>query len=464
MILKKRKILQKQNVLLLFLTVLLFGITWKISENQDFFRGILGLGFFIFVAYCCSNRRKHISWRLVLQSVLMQLAITLLVLKVPLLGIIFQHISEGFVQIIGYSKKGTHFLLASFGSGELESPLINFASVVLPSILFFSVLTNILYYYGIIQKVVHLLAIFAQRILGISGAESLTVAANIFLGHTEAGLLIRHYLPTMNRSEIFLFMTSGMATVSGAVMATYIYFLGGDDPVQQAFFAKHFMIASFISAPAAVLMAKMLVPQEEKVENDQLSLDKSKDKETNILPTIADGTADGLRFAVNIAAMLLVVVSLLAMINSFFLEGIFGKYLGLNALISHYTAYPSLSMQFIFAYLLAPFVYMMGVHTDDILAVAQLIGEKTVLNEFIAYDSLGKMKVAGVLLHRKSIIIATYVLCGFSNFSSVGIQIAGIGTLVPSKRKMLSEMGFKALLSASLACILTGIIAGILVE
>ena len=302
----------------------------------------------------------------------MQIGIALLALKVPIFGIIFQHISEKFVQIISYSKKGADFLLASFVSGTIESPLINFASIVLPSILFFSALTAILYHYQIIQKVVYLLAFLMKKTLKISGAESLAITSSIFLGPTESALLIRHYIPQMNKSQVMLLMTAGMATVSGSVLATYIYFLGGDDPIQQAIFAKHLMVASFINAPAAVLMGKILLPQTENLQEDALVLEKEKTN-TNVLEAIANGTSDGLRLAVNIAAMLLVVIALLAFINEFIFGELIGHYTGLNSWIVENTSYSGLSLEFIFAYLLSPFVYLMGVSQGDILTIAQLI-------------------------------------------------------------------------------------------
>jgi CNT family concentrative nucleoside transporter len=301
-----------------------------------------------------------------------------------------------------------------------------------------------------------------KKTLRISGAESLAAAGNIFLGQTEAPLLIKPYISGMTRSELMCLMSGGMATIAGGVLAAYIGFLGGDDPAQQLFFAKHLLAASVMSAPAAIVAAKILVPETEKI-NTNMEVSREKIG-SNMLEAIANGTTEGLKLAVNVGAMLIVFIAFIAMAN-YFMKDLLGEWTGLNNLIAQKTngQYNNLSLQFILGYALKPLAWLMGTSWEDAALVGQLLGEKTILNEFVAYVSLGKLKAAGIFAEQKSIIIATYILCGFSNFASIGIQIGGIGALAPDKRSMLSQLGIKALIGGTLASLFTAVIVGMLI-
>ncbi|MFT7158174.1 MAG: CNT family concentrative nucleoside transporter, partial [Parvicella sp.] len=278
---------------------------------------------------------------------------------------------------------------------------------------------------------------------------------NVFLGQTESPLLVKPYLLGMTKSELMCLMTGGMATIAGGVLAAYIGFLGGDDPVAQAFFAKHLLTASIISAPAAIVAAKMLLPETEKV-NENLEISKDKIG-VNALEAISNGTTDGLKLAVNVGAMLLVFIALMALANG--MLGWFGDKTGLNDMIAANTNYDVLSFQFVLGYACSPIVWMMGVDFADTVYVGELLGQKTILNEFVAYPRLGEMKAQG-LINEKSIIMSTYMLCGFANIASIGIQIGGIGALIPSRKGLLSQLGVKALIGGTIACLLTAVVVG----
>ena len=337
-----------------------------------------------------------------------------------------------------------------------------FAFQVLPTIIFFSALTSLLFYLGIIQKVVKILAIGLSKFLGISGTESLSVAGNIFLGQTEAPLLIKAYLEKMNKSEMLLVMVGGMATVAGAVLAAYIGFLGGGDKALELVFAKHLLAASVMAAPGAIVISKILYPQTEKV-----NADVRVSQETigsNILDAIANGTTQGLRLAVNVGAMLLVFVAIIAMLNG--ILGWVGDITTLNTIIAENSAYKLLSLEFILGSIFAPLMWLIGVPTQDISMMGQLLGIKLAASEFVGYIQLAELKnVANVthLTFNKSIIMATYMLCGFANFASIGIQIGGIGSLAPGQRKVLSEFGMKALIGGTIASLMSATIAGMII-
>lgn len=405
-----------------------------------------------------SARRKSISWGIIWKGLLIQLIFAIGVLKVPFIAVFFEFISSFFIKIISFTQAGTEFLFRSFGTGKIEIALVNFVINILPTIIFFSALTSLLYYLGILQKIVFAFAWVMKKILRISGAESLAAAGNIFLGQTEAPLLIRPYLERMTKSEILCLMSGGMATIAGGVLAAYIGFLGGDDPVQQMFYAKHLLAASVMSAPAAIVAAKLLMPETEEFDK-KLEVPREKIG-SNVLEAIANGTGDGIRLAVNVAGMLLVFIAFIAMANFIFIKA--GHYTGLNEWLAAHTKYQEFSLQFIFGYTFAPLAWLMGVSSEDMFLVGQLMGEKTILNEFVAYVSLGELKNAGAFADQKSIIMATYILCGFSNFASIGIQIGGIGALVPGRKGLLSSLGIKALIGGTLACLLTAVIAGML--
>ncbi|HRZ21197.1 MAG TPA: nucleoside transporter C-terminal domain-containing protein [Bacteroidales bacterium] len=435
----------------------------QIAQSHGFrlvslLRGLLGLVILVGLGFLLSTNRRAISWRVVLLGLLTQVIIAFLVLKVPAVQYFFELIGKVFIKILAFSRDGSAFLFRSMVTGNVEDSLITFAFQILPTIIFFSALTSILFYYGIIQKVVYALAWALTKLLKISGAESLSSVSNIFLGQTEAPLLIKEYLDRMNRSEIMLVMTGGMATMAGGVLAIYIGMLGGSDPYSQMLFAKHLISASVMAAPAGVVAAKLLVPQTEPIqEHVQVTRERIG---SNILEAIGNGTAQGLKLAVNVAAMLVVFIALIAMVN-FILTKI-GDWTSLNTAITSLTdgRYDHFSLQFILGYALSPIAWAIGVCKEDISLVAQLLGEKTILNEMIGYISLKEYVAANAFFEEKSMIIATYVLCGFANFSSIGIQIGGIGALAPNQRLNLSRLGLRALVGGTLAALFSATIIG----
>ena len=383
----------------------------------------------------------------------------ILILKVPFVSKGFEFIGKIFTKIISFTQDGTMFLFSSFDSGIIESPLMNFVVMILPTVIFFSALTSLFYYWRVIPRVVYAFAWFMKKTLRLSGPESVAAAGNIFLGQTESPLLIKPYLNKMTMSEIMCLMSGGMATIAGGVLAAYIGFLGGNDPSQQIMFNNIYLQASVMSAPAAVIAAKILYPEseefEEKLEinNDELG--------SNALEAISKGTTDGLKLAVNVGAMLLVFIGLMSMANYIMFK--IGDWTSLNVWISNHTPYSELSFNMILGYIGAPIVWLIGVCKEDMFLVGQLLGEKTVLNEFVAYVSLGEMKSAGLFVQEKSVIIATYILCGFANFASIGIQIGGIGAIAPSRKSDLSKLGILALIGGTLACLFTTAIVGMLI-
>ena len=421
-------------------------------------RGLLGIVVLIGIAWVFSADRKSINWKLVGKGLLIQLVFAFLILKVPAVESVFDWVSTKFIRVIGFTQLGTDFLFGSFVTGKIENGLVNFVFNILPTIVFFSALTSLLFYLGILQKVVYGIAWVMKKTMKLSGAESLSAAGNIFLGQTEAPFLIKPYLARMTKSEMMCLMTGGMATIAGGVLASYIGFLGGDDPVEQAMFAKHLLAASVMSAPAAVVASKILVPETE--DYDQ-SLEVSKDKlGSNVLEAIANGTSDGVKLAVNVGAMLLVFIALMAFGNAILMK--IGSWVEINDWIVANTRFDGLSFQFVLGYLCAPIAWLMGVPSEDMVIVGQLLGEKTILNEFVAYVSLGELKESGAFVHEKSIIMSTYVLCGFANFASIGIQIGGIGALIPSRKGLLSQLGLRALVGGTIACMFTAVLAGML--
>jgi len=428
---------------------------------NSFFRGLLGLISLVFLAWLISSNKKNIPWKLVLKGILIQFIFAVGILKVPFIQSIFDWVSSGFVTILSFTREGSLFLFGSLIENTSSFGFI-FAFQVLPTIIFFSALTSILFYYGVLQKIVFAFAWLMKKTLKLSGAESLAAAGNIFLGQTESPLLIKPYLDKMTLSELLCLMSGGMATIAGGVLMAYIGFLGGEDQSQQIFFAKHLLAASLMSAPAAVVAAKILLPEKESI-NDKMEMSKEK-LGANALEAIAIGTKDGLKLAINVGAMLLVFIALIAMLN-YFLANFIGELTGLNNWVENISngRYNDFSLQFLLGYSLAPITWLMGVCKEDIVIVGQLLGEKTVLNEFIAYKSLGDLKSALAFTQEKSIIMATYILCGFANFSSIGIQIGGIGSLAPSRRSDLSKLGIKSLIAGTFASLFTAVIVGMLI-
>ncbi len=424
-------------------------------------RGILGMLVIVLIAYLFSSNRKAISWRVVITGLGIQLVLAISVLYFPPVQAAFEFVGKMFVKILDFTDAGTQFLFNEMGKGKIHDALNTFIVKILPTIIFFSALTSILFYYGIIQKVVYVLAWVMAKLLKLSGAESLSVAGNIFLGQTESPLMIKAYLEKMNKSEILLVMAGGMATLAGGVLAVYINFLGGDDPAQRLMFAKHLLAASIMAAPGVIVVSKILVPQTEEI-NKNVEVTKEKIGK-NVLDSITNGTSEGLKLAVNVASMLLVFVALISMLNYIFMK--FGGVTHLNELIVDLTdgQYKSLSLEFILGYTLAPLMWLLGVDANDIALVGQMLGEKLILTEFIGYSSLAKYKAAEAFSNPKSIIMATYMLCGFANFASIGIQIGGIGALAPKKRVQLTELGMKALLAGTLASLLSATIVGMII-
>ena len=422
-------------------------------------RGVLGMGGLLFIAFLFSNNRKQIAWKTVVIGLLIQIIIAIGVLKVGIIKRIFEVMGSFFIKILEYTGAGTKMLLGEFGNIETYGFIFVFQA--LPVIIFFSALSSILYYFGIIQKVVGFLAWGLTKIFKISGSESLSVAGNIFLGQTEAPLLIKAYLEKMNRSEIFLVMVGGMATVAGSVLGAYIGFLGGDDPVQRLEFAKSLLAASVMAAPGAVVIAKIIYPQTEEIITD-VKVSNTKIGE-NFLSAISIGTGEGIKMAVNVAAMLLVFIALIAMANSIF-SGI-GSFVGLNSWIDANTVYDSFSIEFVLGYVFAPLMWLVGVAKEDMTLMGQLLGIKLVASEFVGYTQLVDLKNSASSLHftyQKSVIMATYMLCGFANFASIGIQVGGIGIIAPKTRKMLTELGFKAMIAGSIVSLMSATIAGII--
>ena len=425
-------------------------------------RGVVGILLVIAIAYVFSEKRSKISWKVVGYGLVFQISLAFLILNpfgisfLEYFRLGFEILGKVFVAILDFSSAGASFLFGSFLDTEKHGFL--FAFQVLPTIIFFSALTSLLFYLGIIQKVVYLLALLMTKLLKLSGAESLSVAGNIFLGQTESPLMIKAYLSKMSRSELLLVMTGGMATLAGGVLAAYIAFLGGDDPSERLIFAKHLLAASFMAAPGAVIISKILIPQTEKIDSN---IEVPKEKiGSNILDAISNGTVEGLKLAVNVASMLLVFIAFLSMANFILLK--IGSLTGLNSFISEFSngQFNEFSLQVILGYFFAPLMWLLGVCSEDITLVGRLIGEKLIMTEFIGYISLGDLKSAGAFTEEKSITMATYMLCGFANFASIGIQIGGIGSLAPTKRKLLSELGLKALLAGTLASLLSATIVG----
>lgn len=441
----------------------LFGRATLIPETVgliDIMRGFLGLLAMLAIAWIFSCNRKAIDWKLVGIGMGLQLLLAILVLKVPGVKEGFGFVADGFVALLGFTVAGAEFIFGGLVSNT-ESFGYIFAVQILPTVVFFSALTTMLYYLGVLQRIVYGFAWLMSKTMRLSGAESLAAAGNIFLGQTESPLLVRPYLDKMTRSEIMALMTGGMATIAGGVFAAYVGYLGGDDPVAQREFAKHLLTASIMSAPAALVVAKMLVPETEEVNKD-LSVPKERTG-TNLLDAISIGTTDGLKLAVNVGVMLLVFTALMEMFNVIVSSGI-GEPTGLNAYVKESTQgrFTEFNLQYILGLIFGPIAWLLGVASEDMMLIGQLLGEKTIINEFVAYTSLGSVKSGGLLAHEKSVIIATYALCGFANFASIGIQIGGIGALAPSKRKMLSELGLRALLGGTLAAFLTAVIAGVI--
>lgn len=402
------------------------------------FIGILGIIVLLGIAYLLSENKKKINWKLVATALGLQVAFALLILKVPAGKAFFEWISGGITSLLNFASEGTNFLFGSLTNQEIHGNI--FVLSALPTIIFFSALMGILYHLGIMQAVVKFIARGICKLLGTSGAETLSAVGNIFLGQTEAPLLVKPYINKMTKSEITTVMIGGMATVSGGVMAGYIA-MGVN--------AGHLLAASIMAAPAGLAFAKILVPETEEPETKNITDIETEKTASNVVEAAANGASDGLSLALNVAAMLLAFVALMAFLNAI-LGGIGGLF-----------GFPELSFQWILGKIFTPLVFVMGVPTSDLSTAGSLIGEKIILNEFVAYSSLSGYITSGVL-QDKTVMILTYALCGFANISSIAIQIGGIGGMAPDKKSTIAKLGFKALLGGALATCLTATIAGLL--
>ncbi len=435
---------------------------------ENIFRGILGVALLVGFCYLLSNCRKKVNWRLVLGGIGLQVFLAFFLLRTDA-GVGIKLVSTGFITLLEFSDQGARFMF-----GELLDYKYGFAFKVLPTIIFVSAITSLLYYLGILQWIVFGFAWVMKRLMRLSGAESLSAAANVFVGQTEAPLVIKPYIAGMTRSELMAMMTGGMATIAGSVFVLYIATLAGDDEVLKIEVAVKLLTASMMNAPAAMLVAKMLVPEQETF-SEELFISKEK-QGRNVLDALANGTTQGLKLALNVAAMIIVFVALVAMVNAIFgwIGGIGGNGKGwlndliggngngwLNDLIAHLSGgvFSAFSLEAVAGFLFSPFAWVIGGNTGDLLELGQLFGTKMVTNEFLAYIQLGEMQTSGDLSPR-SVFLATFALCGFANFSSIGIQIGGIGSLAPERRADLAALGFKAMIGGTIASFLTASIAG----
>lgn len=422
-------------------------------------RGLLGIASLISIAWLFSNNRKAVSWKVVGIGLAMQLLLAIGILYVPFVQAFFEFFGKIFITILDFTKAGSQFLLGDLI--DISKNGFVFIFQVLPTIIFFSALTSLLFYLGIIQKVVYGLAWVMTKLMNISGMESLSVAGNIFLGQTEAPLMIKEYLDEMSPSEIFLVMTGGMATIAGGVLAAYISFLGGEDPVQRLVFAKHLLAASVMAAPGAVVFAKILMPQTQSV-NNNIQVSKNKVGK-NILDAISNGASGGMKLAVNVAGMLLVFLAFIAFANYLFMK--FGSMTGINEWVTEATDGRNnvFSLQFLLGYIISPLMWLIGISAQDMMYAGSLLGQKIITTEFIAYVDLAKLKAAGSFAEMKSVIMCTYFLCGFANFASIGIQIGGIGGLTPKNKPLLAKFGMRALLAGTLASLLSATVVGMII-
>ena len=429
-------------------------------EIQGIMRGLIAIIVLLTIAVACSSDRKKIPWKTVGIGLLIQLTLAIGILRVGWVQQIFEGIGKLFVSILDFTNAGSIFLFGDLMNADSYGFIFVFQ--ILPTIVFFASLTSLLFYLGIIQVVVKFLALALTKVLKISGAESLSVIGNIFLGQTEAPLMIKAYLERMTKSEILLVMIGGMATVAGGVLAAYIGFLGGDDPMMRLEFAKHLLAASVMAAPGAIVIAKILYPQTEKIKNEvSVSIQNIG---SNALDAISNGTVEGIKLATTIGGMLLVFVAFIAMFNG--VLGWIGDWTTLNDWFAANTIYDSFSLESILGIIFAPLMWIMGVPTPDIMPMGQLLGLKLAASEFVGYIQLAELKDPMNIVHlqyQKSIIMATYMLCGFANFASIGIQIGGIGSLAPSQRKVLSQFGIRALVGGTLASLISAVIAGAII-
>lgn len=414
--------------------------------------GIFGLAVLLALAWLLSLDRGKVDWKLVAAGIGLQLSFAIIVILVPGGREFFNLISSLFVKVISFVEAGSQFIF-----NDLADPTkfgFVFAFQVLPTIIFFAALMGVLYHLGIMQKIVQGMAWVMQKIMNVSGSESLAVAANVFVGQTEAPLVVRPYIARMTESELFTMMVGGMATIAGAVLAAYIAMLGGPDPEQQLFYARHLLAASVMAAPATIVIAKILRPEhQESLTKGSVKLHVEKTA-VNAIEAAANGAADGVRLALNVGGMLLAFLALIALINWPLQE--FGAFIGLEEALGQ-----PVTLTLIMGYLLSPLAWVIGVPWQDAVVVGGLIGEKMIANEFVAYSSLNQIKDT---LAPHSVLISTYALCGFANFSSIAIQIGGIGGLAPERRSDIARLGLRAVVGGTLATMMTATIAGVLTQ
>ncbi|MEZ4972355.1 MAG: nucleoside transporter C-terminal domain-containing protein [Cyclobacteriaceae bacterium] len=433
---------------------------------MDYLRGFIGLLFIIALAFLLSKNRKSIDWRLVSAGIILQIVIGLVIGKVQIAQAAFNYLSSKLVVFLSFAQNGAEFLYGDLAKNSTNDPSVKhglgflFAFQALPTVIFFSAVSAGLYYLGILQKIVFGFAWVMARTMRLSGSESLAAAANIFMGQTEAPLLVRPFISRMTNSELNCLMVGGMATIAGSVLGAYVSFLGGGSLEEQAKFASYLLSASIMNAPAAIVLAKIFLPESEpekidrtlKVNRDQVGV--------NFIDSLATGAADGLKLALNIGAMLLTFIAIIYAINWILVDGI-GNLTGLNEVVRESTngTFQGFSLQYILGQVFRVFTFAMGVDWNETLQVGSLLGQKVVINEFVAYLNLAEIKNAG-LLSEKAIRISTYALCGFANFSSIAIQIGGIGGMAADRQGDLSRLGLRAMIAATLATMMTATIAG----
>jgi len=423
-------------------------------------RGLLGIISVLGIAYLCSSDRKRIDWRLVVSGLLLQLVLALSILYIPFVGAFFEILGKMFVKVVDFTFDGVDFLLGPLAS---KNNGVIFLVHSLPILIFFTAIVSLLYHWGIIQRIVSFFSWVLRRVMrNITGQEALVVIGNIFLGMTESPVLAKQYMSKMNKSEIFLVMVAGMGTIAGSVLGVYVGVLGDGDPMKQVFFAKHLLSASVMAAPGAIVLAKMIFPQTEQVNNTDVKAVIEKEYRSPI-EALAGGTSTGIKLMVNVAAMLLVFIALIALLN-YVCEGLIGRYTGLNNWVASVTNGKSetFSIHFIAGVIFSPLMWLIGIPVEDMLSVGALVGQKTVLNEFVAYFQMQQWKSIGIFTYEKSVIMSTYLLCGFANFSSIGILLGGLGVLAPEKRPMIAQLGIRAMLTGAAVSVLSATIVGMI--
>ncbi|MGE8210698.1 MAG: NupC/NupG family nucleoside CNT transporter [Stenotrophomonas rhizophila] len=418
--------------------------------------GLFGLAVLIGIAWLFSNNKRAVDWRLVVTGIALQIAFAAVVLLVPGGRDVFDALGKGFVKILSFVNEGSSFIFGSLMNTEQFGFI--FAFQVLPTIIFFSALMGVMYHLNVMQAIVRVMAWSITKVMRVSGAETTSVCASVFIGQTEAPLTVRPYIAKMTQSELLTMMIGGMAHIAGGVLAAYVGMLGGGDPVQQAFYAKHLLAASIMAAPATLVVAKLLIPETgTPLTRGTVKMEVEKTS-SNIIDAAAAGAGDGLKLALNIGAMLLAFIALIALLNAPLTW--LGEISGLQAMIGRPT-----DLSTIFGYVLAPIAWVIGTPWADATTVGSLIGQKVVINEFVAYSELSKIvngQVPGMSLSSEGRLIATYALCGFANFSSIAIQIGGIGGLAPERRHDLAKFGLRAVLGGTIATFMTATIAGVL--